>query len=202
MTRRDLSKEPDDALDELILAARADLEASLEHELKEFGPDFAAVGPRLRARAEALPLATAAIDLAVSVSAIRHVGDRGAALAELRRVVRPGGAAWLVELDPAASRARIRAHAEGLGNRWLTLAFGSAIACTLAFYSLRLVINSHEFNDISQGVDATPLWIPQIGMAVGTVMLAIAFLDDLLLMSLGHPVARLAKHSQEPAHME
>jgi hypothetical protein len=33
-------------------------------------------------------------------------------------------------------------------------------------------------------------------------MLAIAFLDDLLLMSLGRPVARLAKHSQEPAHME
>ncbi|MDQ5881493.1 MAG: hypothetical protein QG616_1324 [Pseudomonadota bacterium] len=85
---------------------------------------------------------------------------------------------------------------------WLTLAFGSAIACTLAFYSLRLVLNSHEFNDISQGVDATPLWIPQIGMAVGTVVLAIAFLDDLLLMTLGRPVARLAKHSQEPAHME
>ena len=85
---------------------------------------------------------------------------------------------------------------------WLTLAFGSAIAFTLAFYSLRLVLNSHEFNDISQGVDATPLWIPQIGMAVGTVVLAIAFLDDLLLMTLGRPVARLAKHSQEPAHME
>ena len=31
---------------------------------------------------------------------------------------------------------------------------------------------------------------------------AIAFLDDLLLMSLGKPVDRLAKHSQEPAHME
>ncbi len=85
---------------------------------------------------------------------------------------------------------------------WLTLAFGAAIACTLAFYSLRLVLNSHEFNDISQGVDATPLWIPQIGMAIGTVVLAIAFLDDLLQMTLGRPVARLAKHSQEPAHME
>jgi SAM-dependent methyltransferase len=96
----------------------------------EPSPDFAAVGPRLRARAEALPLATAAIDLAVSVSAIRHVGDRGAALAELRRVVRPGGAAWLVELDPAASPARIRAHAEGLGSRWLALAFGPLVVAT------------------------------------------------------------------------
>mgnify|MGYP000909811553 CR=1 FL=1 len=85
---------------------------------------------------------------------------------------------------------------------WLTLAFGAGIACTLAFYSVRLVLNSHEFNDISQGVDATPLWIPQLGMAAGAVVLAIAFLDDLLLMSLGKPVDRLAKHSQEPAHME
>ncbi len=85
---------------------------------------------------------------------------------------------------------------------WLTLAFGTGIACTLAFYSVRLVLNSHEFNDISQGVDATPLWVPQIGMAAGAVVLAIAFLDDLLLMSLGKPVDRLAKHSQEPAHME
>ena len=85
---------------------------------------------------------------------------------------------------------------------WLALAFGTVIACTLAFYSVRLMLNSHEFNDISQGVDATPLWIPQIGMAVGAVVLAIAFLDDLLLMSLGKPVARLEKVGDEPAHME
>lgn len=85
---------------------------------------------------------------------------------------------------------------------WLALAFGTGIAVTLALYSVRLVLNSYEFNDISQGVDATPLWIPQLGMALGAVVLAIAFLDDLLLMTLGRPVARLAKHSQEPAHME
>ena len=82
------------------------------------------------------------------------------------------------------------------------LIFGSVIAGTLAFYSVRLVLNSYTFNDISQGVDATPLWIPQIGMAVGTVILFIAFVDDLLLTLLGRPVSRLARHSQEPAHME
>ena len=83
-----------------------------------------------------------------------------------------------------------------------SLVLASALAWLFAFYSCRLAWQSKMFNDISTGNDATPLWIPQIGMAVGTVMLAIAFLDDLLLMSLGRPVARLAKHSQEPAHME
>lgn len=85
---------------------------------------------------------------------------------------------------------------------WLTLAFGTGIACTLAFYSVRLVLNSFEFNDISQGVDATPLWIPQLGMAAGTVVLAIAMADDLLLMSLGKPVTRLHKVGSEAARME
>lgn len=85
---------------------------------------------------------------------------------------------------------------------WLTLAFGTTVTSALAFYSVRLVVNSFEFNDISQGVDATPLWIPQLGMAVGTIVLAIAFIDDLLLTSLGKQPARLTKTGDEPARME
>jgi hypothetical protein len=38
----------------------------------------------------------------------------------------------------------------------------------LAWYSIRLVLQSREFVDISTGLDATPLWIPQLGMAIGT----------------------------------
>ena len=41
-----------------------------------------------------------------------------------------------------------------------------------AFYSVRLAFQSCDFNDISTGNDATPLWIPQIAMAVGTLVLA------------------------------
>jgi TRAP-type C4-dicarboxylate transport system permease small subunit len=55
--------------------------------------------------------------------------------------------------------------------------------CTvLAFYSLRLVWQSRAYNDISQGNDATPLWIPQIAMAVGAVILLIAMLDNFVLV--------------------
>jgi TRAP-type C4-dicarboxylate transport system permease small subunit len=46
---------------------------------------------------------------------------------------------------------------------------------------VRLVWQSRAFNDISTGNDATPLWIPQLAMALGTVVLAIAFIDELVL---------------------
>lgn len=85
---------------------------------------------RLHARAEALPLATASMDAAVSVSSIRHVTDRVRALAELRRVVRPGGVAFVVELDPDASTARVRAHAERLGSPLLRVAFSPLVVRT------------------------------------------------------------------------
>ena len=38
---------------------------------------------------------------------------------------------------------------------------------------------SIAINDISQGQDATPLWIPQIAMGLGTTLLLIAFIDHL-----------------------
>ncbi len=54
-----------------------------------------------------------------------------------------------------------------------------------AFFAVRLVYQSYAFNDISQGNDATPLWIPQIAMAVGAVVLFIAVLDEFVLLATG-----------------
>ena len=61
------------------------------------------------------------------------------------------------------------------------LAAASALALLSAFYSGRLAWQSHAFNDISTGNDAMPLWIPQLSMAVGTAILTIAFVDELVL---------------------
>lgn len=73
---------------------------------------------------------------------------------------------------------------QGKARRRLEL-FALAAACVLAlafaFYSVRLAWQSYDFHDISTGNDATPLWIPQLTMAVGAVVLAIAFVDELLL---------------------
>ena len=54
-----------------------------------------------------------------------------------------------------------------------------------AFFAARLVYQSYAFNDISQGNDATPLWIPQIAMAVGAAVLFIAILDEFVLLVSG-----------------
>lgn len=62
-----------------------------------------------------------------------------------------------------------------------SLVLGSALAVLLAWYSCRLAWQSHAFNDISTGNDATPLWIPQLSMAVGSVIFALALMDELWL---------------------
>ena len=65
------------------------------------------------------------------------------------------------------------------------LAVATLLALLFAAYSCKLAWQSHEFHDISTGNDATPLWIPQIAMAVGTVIMAVAFVDELVLEMLG-----------------
>jgi TRAP-type C4-dicarboxylate transport system permease small subunit len=70
----------------------------------------------------------------------------------------------------------------------VTLAITTAIAGFLAFYSCRLVYDSYQYNDISTGIDATPMWIPQIVMALGTIIFFIAFIDELVMEIKGQRV--------------
>ncbi len=73
------------------------------------------------------------------------------------------------------------------------------LAGALAWFSVRLAWQSHAFNDRSTGIDATPLWIPQLSMAVGTVVLFIAFVDGLVGAVRGQ---REGDAGEEPAHVE
>jgi TRAP-type C4-dicarboxylate transport system permease small subunit len=73
------------------------------------------------------------------------------------------------------------------------------LASLFAFYSVRLAWQSHVINDVSTGNDATPLWIPQIGMAVGTVVLLIAFMDEWWLELKGR---RVVVETEEALHNE
>ncbi|MCO5107634.1 MAG: TRAP transporter small permease [Burkholderiaceae bacterium] len=65
-------------------------------------------------------------------------------------------------------------------ERW-ALGVALLLSALLAFYSVRLAWQSHAFNDISTGNDATPLWLPQLSMAIGSVILLVAFVDELVL---------------------
>jgi TRAP-type C4-dicarboxylate transport system permease small subunit len=62
------------------------------------------------------------------------------------------------------------------------------LALLSAVYSCKLAWQSYAFHDISTSNDATPLWLPQIPMAFGAVVLAIAFIDELVLEIRGRRV--------------
>ena len=86
---------------------------------------------------------------------------------------------------------RVTLLLNALKGRWKqgfeiwSLGIATLLAVLFAYYSCKLAWQSHEFHDISTGSDATPLWIPQIAMALGTVVLALAFVDELVLELLG-----------------
>ena len=63
------------------------------------------------------------------------------------------------------------------GEFWC-YAIGTALTCYLAWFAVRAVYFSWKLGDISQGQDELPIWIPQIPMALGAILLAIAFIDN------------------------
>src|SRR5512145_2012891 len=73
---------------------------------------------------------------------------------------------------------RVTLLISALNPRWKrglelwALAAASALALLFAGYSCKLAWQSYAFNDVSTGIDATPLWIPQLAMAAGTVIFA------------------------------
>ncbi|MCM2328376.1 MAG: TRAP transporter small permease subunit [Lysobacter sp.] len=81
-------------------------------------------------------------------------------------------------------------------------AAGTFFCAVLAVFCARLVWQSYTFNDISQGNDATPLWIPQIAMAAGAIVLFVAMADDFVLhLRRRHPHA-LKRAETEMKRME
>ena len=77
-------------------------------------------------------------------------------------------------------------------------AIGTAVAWYMTYFIYRMIGFALKFNDVSQGQDATPLWIPQSAILVGIVILAIALTDNLisLLLTGKHRVIRDVTDSQ------
>ena len=62
----------------------------------------------------------------------------------------------------------------------LASAIGVALSGYLAWYCTLFVFESWRFNEVSQGLVPVPLWLPQLPMAIGSVLLAVAFAERLV----------------------
>lgn len=92
-----------DAPERLVLDASRSM-------LREASPELA----RVQASAAALPLAAASVDAALIVDALHHLPDRDRVLAEVARVLRPGGVLVVRDFDPGTLRGRLVEAAEHL----------------------------------------------------------------------------------------
>lgn len=60
------------------------------------------------------------------------------------------------------------------------LGAAAALSAYFAYYTVSLALESLEFGDVSFGMVPVPLWIPQMVMALGLVILTVALVDDLV----------------------
>lgn len=64
-------------------------------------------------------------------------------------------------------------------DSWCFL-IGAALAWYFTYYAFEAIYWSWRFNEVSQGQDATAIWIPQMSMGIGAAVFAIALTDNLI----------------------
>lgn len=64
---------------------------------------------------------------------------------------------------------------------WFCLSAALVLTLYIAWYAVRSVWISYITHDISPAADASPLWIPQISMAMGCIGFALSFAHALVL---------------------
>lgn len=82
----------------------------------------------------------------------------------------------------------------------VALLLGVGISAYLAWFAVRLVWVSYTLHDVAPTGDATPLWIPQLSMALGCVGFALAFIQALWSRWTGRPF--FAEASAESFHAD
>lgn len=91
-------------------------------------------------------------------------------------------------------------------RKWLNItsvAVAIAVCLVLIYFSAVLVSDSWRYGDTSYGLLPIPLWIPQLPIPVGLVLLSLALLDDLVRLMLDLPASfQIAPTSGEASHSE
>lgn len=66
-----------------------------------------------------------------------------------------------------------------------SLVVGTVAVGYLAYWANRFTYESWEFNDVATGLLPMPLWIPQCSFALGSILLFVAVLDELVIVLRG-----------------
>ncbi|TWO72028.1 TRAP transporter small permease subunit [Caenimonas sedimenti] len=70
----------------------------------------------------------------------------------------------------------------------------------LAFWATRFTYESWQFKDMSNGLVAVPLWIPQVTFVVGAWLFFIAVLDEMVLVLRGNRPTYVTSVEERHAH--
>jgi TRAP-type C4-dicarboxylate transport system permease small subunit len=68
----------------------------------------------------------------------------------------------------------------------ITLSAGTSFTGYVAWSVCSYVWEIFKFNDLSQGLIVVPMWIPQMSLVIGALLLFLAFLDELFRVVAGH----------------
>lgn len=67
----------------------------------------------------------------------------------------------------------------------VSLGIASAAVIYLAYWSCKFTYESWVFKEMSQGLVAVPIWIPQLSFALGSILLVIAVVDEFIIVLRG-----------------
>ncbi|HTD90779.1 MAG TPA: TRAP transporter small permease [Burkholderiales bacterium] len=97
---------------------------------------------------------------------------------------------WVERLNPPARR------------RAEIVALSAAALCTgyMAWAIARFVFESWKFNEVAQGLIKIPIWIPQLSLVLGALILWIAVIDELVTVVRGaKPAYQVAEETRRNA---
>ena len=90
---------------------------------------------------------------------------------------------------------RLPKKIQGLVEVWC-IGFGLAVSLYFTWYTAALTYESYAYNDLSSGMIAVPLWIPQTAMFFGLAVLSVALLDELVAVCRGNTPCYAEKGEQ------
>jgi TRAP-type C4-dicarboxylate transport system permease small subunit len=102
------------------------------------------------------------------------------------------GLAYTLRADAHVRVSLVVSHLNARYRRWFEiwcLASGSVLTAYAGYYTFNLVYESYIFNDLAVGMVPLPIWIPQLSMALGMLILLVALLDDLITVLRGFPAS-------------